>query len=344
MLIEETVKLTMNVIKNELKTNECKDIGILKKIHPNLTILLGQKFNNLEVIEFSHYNKKNTKSYWKCRCECGREKVVGSDPLKRGGTKSCGCLRGKKNRGIYSSNFKDLSGQRNGKFQIIKLHPTDKGVFWLCRCDCGKEKILSTSRFNQTESCGCLQPEVNAYDLAGQEINGLRILKKNQIIEKTGKKRLKWLCLCLNCFNELVLETWTIINKLRHGCRQCYSQKFCGKNSPRWKGELKTEDRIKRRNLPELKQWRSKVYEKDNYTCAITGKKGGRLCAHHIESWDKNPALRFDVANGVTLSESIHKLFHKIYGRGNNTKHQFLEFISNFIDEKKQMPYYINNL
>lgn len=51
----------------------------------------GQKFNRWTVLEFSHNNGR--KSFWKCRCDCGTESVIGSYSLRSGGSKSCGCFR-----------------------------------------------------------------------------------------------------------------------------------------------------------------------------------------------------------------------------------------------------------
>ena len=53
--------------------------------------LIGQKFNYLEVIDGPII--KNKKTYWKCRCDCGKEKEIRSDGLKSGSTKSCGCYK-----------------------------------------------------------------------------------------------------------------------------------------------------------------------------------------------------------------------------------------------------------
>ena len=51
--------------------------------------LVGKKFNRLTVVCFSHM-KSN--SYWKVKCDCGNELTVADNDLKRGRTKSCGCL------------------------------------------------------------------------------------------------------------------------------------------------------------------------------------------------------------------------------------------------------------
>ena len=52
--------------------------------------LLGQRFGRLVVIEAAESN--NNKTYWKCKCDCGKTTVVASVDLVTGNTKSCGCL------------------------------------------------------------------------------------------------------------------------------------------------------------------------------------------------------------------------------------------------------------
>lgn len=63
------------------------------------------------------------------------------------------------------------------------------------------------------------------------------------------------------------------------------------------------------RNMPEYIEWRRCVYERDGYTCQECGSKG-HLEAHHIKAWSLYPALRFDVANGVTLCRACHQDKH----------------------------------
>lgn len=53
--------------------------------------LIGKKFNNLIVVDFSHVSNGN--SYWKCTCVCGGYTIVSACSLKNGDTKSCGCLK-----------------------------------------------------------------------------------------------------------------------------------------------------------------------------------------------------------------------------------------------------------
>lgn len=62
------------------------------------------------------------------------------------------------------------------------------------------------------------------------------------------------------------------------------------------------------RSSPEYKQWRMKVYGRDDFTCQSCKKVGGDLEAHHIKSFAKYPELRFDINNGVTLCKECHDL------------------------------------
>ncbi len=52
--------------------------------------LTGQRFGRL-VVEGFAYADKCRRSMWKCRCDCGKEKIVAMQPLRDGRIKSCGC-------------------------------------------------------------------------------------------------------------------------------------------------------------------------------------------------------------------------------------------------------------
>lgn len=61
-------------------------------------------------------------------------------------------------------------------------------------------------------------------------------------------------------------------------------------------------------NDPVYKNWRIKVYKRDDFKCQMPGcKSKKRLNAHHIQKWASASALRFDVDNGITLCYWCHK-------------------------------------
>lgn len=71
----------------------------------------------------------------------------------------------------------DLTGQKFGRLTVIKRMPNNnrRNSMWLCRCDCGTEKVIIGSylRIGQTKSCGCLQKE-----LVGNRFRGVSPVTK----------------------------------------------------------------------------------------------------------------------------------------------------------------------
>lgn len=53
--------------------------------------LTGQRFGKLIVIALDHVFGRRNSTYWKCKCDCGNERVIKGSYLTAG-TKSCGCL------------------------------------------------------------------------------------------------------------------------------------------------------------------------------------------------------------------------------------------------------------
>lgn len=64
-----------------------------------------------------------------------------------------------------SARADDLTGRRFGRLVALGPVGVDKShhVIWLCRCDCGNEKPISSHDFRRpnTRSCGCLSAENN---------------------------------------------------------------------------------------------------------------------------------------------------------------------------------------
>jgi len=58
---------------------------------PNLINLCSEKFGKLLVL-YKVKRYPNDQAYWKCLCDCGNVTIVASKHLRKGHTKSCGCL------------------------------------------------------------------------------------------------------------------------------------------------------------------------------------------------------------------------------------------------------------
>lgn len=156
---------------------------------PRLIDLTGQKFGRLTVIE-RDYSKKN-RTYWLCQCECGNKKVVESCNLRKGLTKSCGCLQKER---TSESLLKDLTGQKFGKLTVLErdIDKKDKEkVYWKCQCDCGNIASVMSGQLKsgKTMSCGCLVSKGEYY--IGNILNkmGLNYKKQYTFLDLKGKDK-----------------------------------------------------------------------------------------------------------------------------------------------------------
>lgn len=117
----------------------------------------------------------------------------------------------------------------------------------------------------------------------------------------------------------------TMENRIKSSCRQR------GITFEDFDGFSVTEQHMARNNT-YYKEWKNKVFKRDNYTCQCCGKRGGNLNAHHLYNFSEYENLRYNVDNGITFCEKCHLInypnsFHSIYGEKNNTPEQVYEFI-----------------
>jgi hypothetical protein len=63
----------------------------------------------------------------------------------------------------------DLTGMRFGMLVVLsrQVVPHSRTAKWLCRCDCGREKVAQSFRLRRghTRSCGCLAKEISSAQL-----------------------------------------------------------------------------------------------------------------------------------------------------------------------------------
>ena len=107
----------------------------------------------------------------------------------------------------------DLTGQRFGKLTVLSeapIHITAKGSRcrrWVCKCDCGRTKIIEQSslRSGATKSCGCALPPHR--DLTGQVFGMLTVLEEAEpVYSASGRKNYTWLCQC-SCGRKKIIPT-----------------------------------------------------------------------------------------------------------------------------------------
>lgn len=199
--------------------------------------LTGQRFGKLMVIEKAEkptYLKTNS-IYWKCLCDCGEEKIANGAGLRKGTTKSCGhCLK--------TSPLE--VGQKFGMLTILAFdHRTKHGSYWLCQCECGNQKVVSSNGLKYgTQSCGCLQKIAAAksgknhfIDLTGKKFGMLTAIK---VYEKENRKErdpIYWLCNC-ECGNETIVSAGNLTGK--NGTKSCGCLNYCNDLSGKRFGRL----------------------------------------------------------------------------------------------------------
>ncbi len=135
------------VIGSALRNGRTKSCGCLRVID-----MAGKRFGRLKVLSYSHIGE-NGGAYWGAVCDCGNEVVVDGQSLRKGCTKSCGCLR-----------IADMVEERFGRLVVLSYSRIDKGrgAHWNVLCDCGSEIVVrgTSLREGNTKSCGCLRREM----------------------------------------------------------------------------------------------------------------------------------------------------------------------------------------
>lgn len=62
--------------------------------------LQGQRFGKRTVLEDSGQRRAGGGILWRCRCQCGQEKLIRQDAMVAGRTRSCGCITSRGNEKI----------------------------------------------------------------------------------------------------------------------------------------------------------------------------------------------------------------------------------------------------
>jgi len=104
-------------------------------------------------------------------------------------------VRKKKRKVKMTRELIDLTGKRFGRLTVIKRsYPNGKNyrVKWLCKCDCGNEKIIASNHLikNEIKSCGCLRVEKsrnNKHAYLGPGVSNMR--SRIYIYKKSAKIR-----------------------------------------------------------------------------------------------------------------------------------------------------------
>ena len=294
--------------------------------------LTGQKFGRLTVIKRAE--NKGIQVCWLCKCECGNEKVVNGNGLRRGGTKSCGCLQREQvgermKKQWQDEDFRKMQSERMKQLSEEQWQDED---FRKMQSERMKEQW-------QDEDFREVQSEKMKEQWQDEDFRKMQSKRRTQLNEKLWQdeeyRKMQ---------SEKMKEQW-----------QDEEMKW----KMGYKGGISTISNYLR-HLNS--QWHEDCKQKANYTCQLTGKHGGNLNTHHLKAFSMivieahelhnipvkdqvkdyaQEELKFleeyvgswhkDNSNAVVLSEDAHMLFHKLYGKGNNTPEQYMEFKERYL-------------
>lgn len=155
--------------------------------HKDIT---GIRFGMLVVVAKTDRRTRKKEVLWECLCDCGQMILCRASKLRRGESKSCGCL----------SEQRDLTGMEFGRLRVLGKGSDGR---WLCRCSCGKlHKSTSKNLLGGTKSCGCLRIECAIkcgesclVDLSGKKFGAWTVVGR-AVQAQTKHGDTLWECLC----------------------------------------------------------------------------------------------------------------------------------------------------
>lgn len=195
-------------------------------------------------------------------------------------------------------NFIDLSGRKFRRLTVLyRVENKGKTVRYMCRCDCGTEKILpTTSLLGKVVSCGCRQKEARyekLEDLSGKRFGKLTVLSRT---ENKGTKTI-WNCVC-DCGNETKVSASNLKRGTTKSCG-CYQKERTSESNYKHGGHNNRVYRIWQRMKSRC--YYDKYEHFDRY-----GGRGITVC----EEWRNDFKAFYDwaMANGYSDDLTIDRI------------------------------------
>jgi hypothetical protein len=183
-------------------------------------IEVGDVFGRWTVLDGLYRDDGGGKSKWLCRCRCETERLIAGSSLRKGTSRSCGCLRGEQVRQRNLDMATPRDGDVFGRLTVVEdlgLFPyTQRKRRWKvrCTCECGNEVVVweNDLKTGHTQSCGCL-----------------RLLEANVTVgERYGRWEViagpfhenQWRCRC-ECGTERLVSGYGLLRDGSGGSRSC---------------------------------------------------------------------------------------------------------------------------
>lgn len=211
-------------------------------IRLNYDEYIGKRYSRLTI---QNVFRRNKNTYATCLCDCGNVKDILLSNIKKGSTKSCGCLE-KESRYNREHSSKDVIGKRFGKLIVLEdsnERKSNGAVIWKCQCDCGNITYSDSSNLKRghTTSCGCAKQDyVDSLkiDIVGKKFGLLTVVNE---LNRSQYNRRTYLCKC-DCGEEIIIDgaSLTTGHTLSCGC------------SRRSNGELLIDDILHKHNIKHI--------------------------------------------------------------------------------------------
>ena len=194
--------------------------------------------------------------------------------------------------------FEDLSGKRYGKLVVLNLDENQKrggGKRWICRCDCGKIKTVTSYHLKSghTTSCGCNR----AIDIQGKRFGRWTVIKRSEKRDSSGN--VYWVCKC-DCGNEVEMQGRFLRKGLVVSCG-CYHNE---------KAEFinKKHGKSRTRIYSILCAMKSRCYSESDGKYSEYGGRGIRICPEWMGEHGFENFIKWAEENGYKTNLTIERI------------------------------------
>lgn len=180
----------------------------------------GDRYGDWMVLDENDFEQKNGYRKYKCQCQCINKtiKYVDDRNLKNGASTCCG-----------KCHFKTIkNGDKFGEWTVLNNKKINCKI--LCKCSCGKEKMVNVSNLQRGTStnCGCKICE-NHFRNNQFTNTGQSIVVGGKYCEWSVLKHIKsqsYLCECSCMYHtQRILSRSKLLNGKRPNCNRCGSMK-----------------------------------------------------------------------------------------------------------------------
>lgn len=191
---------------------------------PKMAHKPGDRYGRLTLLEITARSQSGIRARY--ACDCGEKTEANANAVKQGLIRSCGCIKAE----MLRTNRARKVGDKFNRFTLISLAVPDPNgrVNWLCRCDCGTEKVMNVTLVakGQIKSCGCLKAEAaqaRSPRHAGEKFNRLTLV---ELSGRNAQGIPLWRCAC-DCGGEVFASGARVAGGKVKSCG-CYRREHSG--------------------------------------------------------------------------------------------------------------------